>query len=60
MPNSRNRDRYIIIRYENGRWIGHAHVPGWCLVTLPYPTEVEALIAALSIIRSEPGGSNID
>jgi hypothetical protein len=56
MPNSRNRDRYIIVRYENGRWIGHAYIPGWCLVTFPYSREVDALIAALSLLRGERHG----
>jgi hypothetical protein len=49
-------DRYIIIHQKNGYWVGHAYIPGWCLIALPRLTEIDALIATLSIIQGEFNG----
>jgi hypothetical protein len=57
MPNSKNRDRTIIIHHEKGAWWGHVYFPGhWCIVTFPQVTEVDALIASFWIIWGEFNG----
>jgi hypothetical protein len=51
MTLGKNHERYIIVHRQNGYWIGYAYNPRWCDVALPRLTEIDALIAALTIIQ---------
>jgi hypothetical protein len=44
-------DRSIIIHHEKGAWWGRAYTSGWSITTPPQPSEVEALIVALSMFE---------